>query len=213
MKQGLFLLLTLLAAIGCKKASDQREPVPDGIVVAKDRLVIRHGALGMDGAMRGTYVLVDIENRTPELRAVTADGVLEDTAGNTVGELGYDEVIIPPSSSRTFALTAGLEHRDATNAEVRVRDARKIDPPPFQVGDVRLGDSTTGGKVLTATIINRHKRAAVANVLASFHSPDGTILERPWQRLLIPPKSSKEIRFPAPPNAAKGDVYPGDVIY
>lgn len=206
-------LFVLLAALGCARKDEGRAAVPAGVTAKTDRIVLRHGPLGMDGASRGTYVLVDVENRTAELRSVVAAGTLKNTAGEVVGELGYDEVIIPPGATRTFALTAAVEHRDAVAADVIVRDAREVKAPPFLVGDVRLSDATGGGKVLTATVVNRHKRAAVANVYASFHDADGRILERPWQRVLINPKDTKEVRFAAPAGAVRGEVYHGDVLY
>jgi hypothetical protein len=213
----LVVALSALALVGAcaKTASKDRDETADlsGLVVRTDRLVLRHGPLGMDGAHKGTYVLVDIENQAAVDRLVSANGDLLDVEGKVIGELGFDEVVIPAGKSRTFALASAQEHRNAAGATVHVRGAFPVDvKQPLAVGDVRLSDAPDG-KLVTATILNRGQRTAIVNILASFHDSTGRILERPWQRRQVNAMSSVEIKFAAPASTAKADVYTGDAIY
>lgn len=211
----LVAMIVAVLAAGCSRSGEEKGQPADAskIVVKSDRMVLRHGPLGMDGSQRGTYALVDIENRTAEDRLVSANGDILDVEGKVIGALGFDEVVIPAGKSRTFALTAAQEHPHAAGARVHVRGALAVDDrQPLAVGAVKLQD-TADGKLVTATIVNRHDRTAIVNVLASFHDATGRILERPWQRRQVNAKSSVEVKFPAPSSTTVADVYTGDAIY
>ncbi len=202
-----------VACSGQPKVRALPDAGPDAIVIHSDQLVIRRGPIGREDNVPGTYVLVDVENKTPEDRMVAADGQLKDVTGRAIAPLAVDEVRVPAGERRTLALVSIENLPGAVGAGVRLKGAAPLFyPAPLTTEDASTAD-VDGAFVAKAKIRNTQKGQGEANILCSFYDKDGHLLARQFQRLVIPAGDAPPVTFTGPPGSTRAVIYPGESLF
>lgn len=204
--------LAMLALACTPSVSRRAGDDPNTVQVDGERAVLKTGPVGASKPSDATYVLVDVANRSPTDRLVTIGGALLDEGGAEVGALQADELRVPANLSRVFALSTTQSVPAARRARFTVHNALAVDYPPQVVVEgeqVSHGDLT----VVAATVKNAIDRDVTAVVAAAFHAADGTILARPFTIVPLAPGTSRPVRFEGPKEAARAEVFVGQVAF
>lgn len=205
----------LLLAAACGKPSIEKLPdaPPGSIVVHEESMIVRRGAIGQEVNVPGTYVLVDLENKTAEDRVVSADGVLQDVNGKDLAPLGTDEVRIPGGQRRTLALVSLETLPEAVGAKVNVKGSPAVGYADPLVIEDQAQTVENGAVVVRAKVRNTTKGQAEAMILCSFYDKDGHLLGRQHDRKRIATGDPTAVTFTLPPETARAVVYPGEALF
>ncbi len=210
--------LAVLGAVALLGACLEPIPAPSrttpaGVVVLEALHQLKTGTVGITDRRRATYVLVDVENRTAELRRVTVVGQLLDDAGAVLAQLPHQMLQVPAGERRTFAMPAVAAVPAARRATVQVHDA-PVDRHPFDVvvTEVRF-DREEDVFAATLRVVSRSDRATVASIAATFYDDAGRPLARPFMVLPFAPGQSRPLRLEGPLAATRGTAFVTEVQY
>lgn len=206
--------VAVLAAAACGRKPDGREPPPSTIVVKEETIVVRTGKIGLRNDTRdGTYVLVDVENRSAEPRLIAVDGVLLHADGRELGALHADELYVPAGEKRAFALVHGQPVAEARSARVRIAGAPVATRPP-DLEIVTPNVRADGGRLVAAPLVrNPTTQPALVTVITAFYDDQGRILARPFNVLPLAPGETRATSFHGPEGAATAQVYLGQIAF
>ncbi|MFH0902664.1 MAG: hypothetical protein V2A73_18695 [Pseudomonadota bacterium] len=176
-------------------------------------MTIKHGLVGAKDPQQGSYVLVDVENRTSQERSVAVEGILKDQDGNGLGPLAVEELRIPAGGRRAFALVATAPTPTAKAASFRIRRAE-----PAEHGlPVVIANAETiredGKLVARIRIKNTLPKGALASIMATFYDKNGKVLARPWIAMSLDSSSTRPFRFDGPKEAETAEAFVGEVLY
>jgi hypothetical protein len=200
-----------VAALACSKP-EKVDDQPAAAVVVDDSVAIKRGAIGPEGEAESSYVLVDVRNDSKVDRLVAVDGALVDGGGKPVARLGVDELRIPAGGTRAYALVADQLARGAERAAVKVESAIAVGYPP----QIELSDrQEKRGDLLVATAVARNAVDRTASVVlaCSYHDAAGKLLARPFTVAEIPPGATQSLRFEGPKEAARAEIFVGQVAF
>jgi hypothetical protein len=212
------MLAGALLLVSCSKKSwEDKEVSFDLVRVAADKLTLRTDTVGSGKwARKTTFVLVDAHNSHDKVLRVDIGGKLVDAEGTEVAPLKADSLVIPPGGDRTFALvdSEGKARPRATSAKVQVIAARTVDYEP----NIKVTDGHVymdeGRVVATAYVHNTHpERGAKVVVIAGFYDAAGKPMKRPYDVIVVQPKTKRAVQFVGPAGSKKGYVFIGQTVF
>ena len=207
------LIACTLAVAACERTTPLRR-VDRALISVSPKQTIRTDEL-VDAGRRGTFVLVDVDNRGDVEALVTLTGHWEDASGVTLGPLRRETLRIPPAGRRTFALVdAALAERPAAAiARIDVIDAAvPANPPTVRILEGKVY-TDQGRAVVAGYVSNSSGRAGKAVVIAGFHDADGKPMTRPFTLFEIGGHTRLPVRFVGPPGSRTAYIFVGDVVY
>lgn len=208
------LAACLALAIGCQRQTWSSPEVPfDQIEVARDRIVVRDGKVGMGRfETEATYALVPAHNPTDRDVMVTLRGAL--VAGGVRRELMPESLRLPAGGERTFALVV----RDqvvvpGATAEVEVTGAMVVGyAPPVTIDHGKVYQDQ-GRAVVVAEVGNTGKGQVKASIMAAFYGADARPMERPFTVVELTGGGRRNIQLVGPVGSKSAQLYVGEVSY
>jgi hypothetical protein len=206
-------LVCALILAACSSSEKPGESVPTGVtIVAEAGLDVRQGQIGVESTLPGTWVYVEVENRTAEDRAVVVEGTFF-AGGKQLVTTASDSLRVPAGQRRVFALVSNGPLPDATRAEVHVLKAPAVPyPDPFAIEDLRF-EKVDGGTTAGAMVRNTLDAPSTATVVGVFYDAAGKVLSRPFVLMAFHGASGRPVLFQGPPGATRSFVFVATSTY